>query len=215
MTSGPFDTSNLIKTLEGLGYSRFGEGAFQCQELSTVKHRLYFQVFRRDGRFVSVDFGLFHPVAHQFAIDTILKYGASTFKLQPQIIQQTDCFVRFSFWRLNRRSQTYAWPVNEVLYANIADGLATDYEPFRRSVPDLSRFLDILSGDAEPCPWLASNGVIRAAELVAVGRILKTATSTLGDLLDRRKAWFAELQDGMMSDEFIDRLLTDSQGLLN
>jgi len=85
----------------------------------------------------------------------------------------------------------------------------------------LEKFLSLLASDMSCCPWLASNGAIRAAQIVALARQIGLDADHIHGLLESRKVLIAhgvsktsEMRANPAA--YIDRLIDDwTVGSLN
>jgi hypothetical protein len=214
-------TSAIIETsvhpaLVDTGYERLHKGVYKALWSTVeVEHFIYlFEDPKRKDIFTG-DFGIRNLVAERFSCDAIRAYGGEIFKLF-KCAELTDCTMRFSFARLDPSG----WPIHLTGHSGEEVGerfhnFITEYlVPTFGRVTTLDKLHSLLTADTMCCPWIAANGAIRAAQIVALaGQIGLDAAHNRG-VLESRKMLIA--RGGSKLSEiranpsaYIDKLLED------
>jgi hypothetical protein len=171
-----FDPTPIDEALTRAGYKRRKRLVYQAQwSTPEVEHFITFSLHGRPKELVTARFGLRNPRAEMFSAKCIRTYGGDLFKiLRSREDIGTNCTMSFSFSRLIPRVRRWSLNVsdlsNSMLRTTIESFIANSVLPVVAGVRGLDEFFCFLIADAEPCPWVASNGAIRAAQIVAVGR---------------------------------------------
>lgn len=157
-----------VPMLRRYGYELINEGVYRATwSTAEVEHFIYLFNSPKVASCVGADFGIRNLIAEVFSCNVIHAYGGEIFKLF-RCAEPTSCAMRFSFTRLERphRSMSFTEPHDFVL--NLPCFLELHLMPIVRHVTNLSDFFSILTNDFDGFPWAASNGAIRAAQIVAV-----------------------------------------------
>jgi hypothetical protein len=165
--------NDLAAALKSVQYERVARLAYKATWGSPqVEHFVYFSVNGTPARFLNAHFGFRNPTAESFSVESIRKYGGQVFSALRHDVR-TDCLMRFPFHRL--RPATRRWSIDMAALsgeevAHVAEAnIRAHLFPAVRAITGLDELFQVLVGDTEPYPWVASNGAIRAAHIVAVG----------------------------------------------
>jgi len=221
-TASAMIETHLTPALFESGYERVSEGVYKAVWSTVeVEHFVYaFDSSRNpddpNGRHtLSGDFGMRNGVAERFSCRAIRTYGGEIFRLF-NCAEPTSCAMRFSFARL----EPSGWPVSrpglsaaepsERFHAFMTEELVPTIGHVR-AVGDL---LGLLAADMSHCPWIASNGAIRAAQIVALAGQIGLGAAHIRAMLDSRLRLIAagvSKTSGMRANPtaYLDRLLED------
>jgi hypothetical protein len=219
--------AELIETsvnpvLLDVGYERVDEGAYRALwSTLDVEHFIYIVGDLRDfddpkrSDTLTGDFGIRNPVAERFSCNAIHAYGGEIFRLF-KCAEPTSCAMRFSFARL----EPSRWPIlrpglsGKELGERFRGFIAGHLIPTIGRVGTLSDLLGLLVADMSYCPWIGSNGAIRAAQIVALAGQIGLGATNVRDMVESRKPLIA--RGGSKTSElradptaYIDRLLDD------
>jgi hypothetical protein len=171
-----FDQAAIDDAVKNVGYRRRKRLVYEAPWSNPeVEHFISFSLYGRPKEMLTAHFGLRNPCAEIFSTRCIRLYGGDLFRIfRPRWHLSTDCSMSFSFGRLIPAHHHWALNVSRLsrpaLTETIESFVAHTLFPFIRDVTDLNRFFAFLMADAEPSPWVATNGAIRAAQIIAVGR---------------------------------------------
>jgi hypothetical protein len=152
------------------GYERVDEFAYKAiWSTPEVEHFIYLIEEQKKKNYLTGDFGIKNSLAEAFSCDSIHIYGGDIFKCF-RCAEPTTCAMRFSFARL----EPSAWPMtlaglSETEFAQRLRDFINNYLlPAISHVTTLLDLFSLLAADTSHCPWVASNGAIRAAQIVAL-----------------------------------------------
>jgi hypothetical protein len=130
----------------------------------------------------------------------------------------TSCTMRLSFGRLTPATLRWSPSIpalsNFELSSSVQAFVRQRLLPVIQGVTTIDALLSLLAEDAEPCPWVASNGAIRAAQIVALAGLSGRNATEVRATLESRERLIARgfMKDSTMRDDpgtYIDRVLTD------
>jgi hypothetical protein len=191
--SAMIETSVTPALLES-GYEHLGEGVYKAVWSTVeVEHFVYAFDSPRDQddpnrrHTLSGDFGMRNGVAEQFSCKAIRTHGGEIFRLF-NCAESTSCAMRFSFARL----EPLGWPISGPGLSGI--GIAKRFRAFmtEQLVPTIGHvrtigdLLALLAADMSHCPWIESNGAIRAAQIVALAGQIGLGAAHIRTMLDSR-----------------------------
>lgn len=209
------DDEILAQIMSSLQYRRIKRLVYRAEwSQPEIEHFLYFSAWGRPQEYLLADFGFRNPTAEAFSIACIKSYGGQIYStIRPD--RKIDCTMRFNFGKLA------AWkPLSYLYVADIAADelsrkLRSDVEkrlfPVIREMTTLERLVSRLLNNAEPCPWLVTNGAIRAAHIVFAARQIGTSTEKIHGMLHhfhKQIGWC--LESAMAPDVYIDRIIDDA-----
>ena len=205
----------LNQTMEALGYQRVRKLIYKATWSSPeVEHFLYLETYGRPKEFLTARFGIRNSRAELFSLNSIKAYGGEIYQLIRHD-DRYDCMMNFSFERLNTPIRRWALYMPDYSMPMLMKQLTSEIEerllPVVRDLDNLHRLFSFLLSDAEPCPWVASNGAARAAQVVSIGhRISIEAREILAGLQPREK-WITLSLNQSTYDavSYINRLLKD------
>jgi hypothetical protein len=123
---------------------------------------------------MSAWFGLRNPSAETFATAAVGKYFDPSFAESLADESGSSCTMRFSFGaREAGWSQSISRLGDPELGARICHVLENHVLPLVRTVTTKTVLFNFLASDATPGGWSWTNGAIRAAQIVALGRSLE------------------------------------------
>jgi hypothetical protein len=164
----------INKALATVGYQRQRSLVYKAQwSTPDVEHFISFSRHGTAKASLSADFGLRNPDAEIFSAKCLYSYGGDLYNLtKPNTI--VDYRMRFSFGRLGSKVQRWELYLPDLSSSELSQ-ILKDYIrerllPVVRNIITLDRLLDVLTRDSEPCPWISTNGLIRTAQIVSVGR---------------------------------------------
>jgi hypothetical protein len=208
------DENCLTAALKSVQYERLTHLTYKATwGTRQIEHFLYFSVHGVPKQFVNAHFGFRNPVGELFSVNSIRKYGGEVFKALKHD-ERTDCLMRFSFHRLG--PETRRWSINiaafsgeelaHVIEASVRERLF----PAVCAITGLSELFQALAGDKEPYPWVASNGAIRAAHIVAAGMQLGLEEAKIRAALSARERQIAAPNSGLVeARSYVSDLLND------
>jgi hypothetical protein len=190
-----FDQSLIDEVLATFGYRRRKRFVYQAQWSGPeVEHYLSFSQYGQAKAFLTARFGFRNPHAEQFSVNCIRAYGGDLFRIfKPTGLNGADCTMSFSFGRLGPK--VHRWSLylpdlsNSELEENIRDCLQGRLLPVVRHITNLGELLTRLSADTEPCPWISTNGAMRAAQIVALGEQIGLETEQVRAILKPHKKY--------------------------
>lgn len=160
-------------------------GTFSSSE---VEHFLYLGSDINRHKYLVGKFGFRAHIAESFSLAALAKYGHPNFRVWlASHNSHIGCMMNFSLDRLSMATKRLNSRVpisagiarrTEYIAAQLSDLL-----PAIREITTLPRFLDILAADVEPWPWFATNPIVRAAQIVAVGCHLNISQQTIREML--------------------------------
>jgi hypothetical protein len=175
------------------GYARLRAGVYRAGwSTKDVEHFVYVFVVQKVGRTLKCDFGIRNRIAERFSCDAIRTYGGEPFR-QFKCAEPDSCAMCFSFSGLDRSD----WHIHlrdgsdghlGLRFRAFIDG---HLAPTMGQVTTLQQLLSLLAADTEHCPWWASNGAIRAAQIVALAGQIGLGTDYVRGLLESRKSLIA------------------------
>jgi hypothetical protein len=197
-----FDQTSIDEVLAALGYRPRKRLVYQAEwGKSDVEHFINLSLYGAAKAFLTADFGLRNPYAEIFSINCIRAYGGDLFKIfRPNGRIGTDCTMSFSFGRLTSKIQRWSLYLPDLSTLALAESLRSCIQdrllPVVRDVTTLNKFLSILIADAEPCPWISTNGAIRTAQIVAVAGQIGVEMGQIPTLLKPRERYiFRDLSE--------------------
>ena len=171
----PFEFK-IGEILSEFGYRRIVDGIYRAEwSTNQVEHFLRTNLYGNPKEFLSVEFGFRNLPSELFSVAEILKYGGGMYRAFKRDVR-FDCSMTFSVGRLaNWVPRTYLH-LSIPSFQQVADHLRFDIEfkllPVIRHLRNINDMLQLIAVDGEPCPWIRSNGAIRAALIVHLGRQL-------------------------------------------
>jgi hypothetical protein len=181
-----FDEKSITPGLSELGYVRLKRVTYKASWSSTdVEHFLFATLFAGGDRFLC-DFGIRNPGAEQFALECLKLFSAPRLR-DVRFNPRYDCSNRFPLgkwagWSIGATLTISAFPE-----AAFADKVKGDVEhlllPIVRPIRSPADLSSVLSKNVEPCSWVTVGGVLRAAQVVYLGRQLGVTTSELRSML--------------------------------
>jgi hypothetical protein len=199
--TGVLMTTNASKFLEtsarpilvDLGYEYLDEGVYKALWSTVeVEHFIYlFEEPKTKARFVG-DFGIRNSVSEAFSCNAIHTYGGHLLQLF-KCGEPTSCSMRFSFARLEPADWPIPFPCfsGKELGQHLHDFIAKHLIPTIGHVTTLQDFFSLLAADMTYCPWVASNGAIRAAQIVALAAQTGIDCDLVRGILETRKSFIA------------------------
>jgi hypothetical protein len=195
-------------SLSQIGYTRVYEGVYRYLWGSPdVEHFLYLDRYGNDLERLKCDFGFRNRGAQKFGLEMVTRYGGSIYKLLKT--NDTDCFMRFPFWGIPAAASIKYWRTDDT--TAVVQDLNCHIVPFVRSLRDRDALFFLLVDDREPCPWIAVNGAMRAAQIAYLGKILGRDAASINQAVQSRKAYVTrDLEPGSDPDEFLEAVISDA-----
>jgi hypothetical protein len=220
----------LDQSLAPLGYSRIETNLIEWGDIHRpsvfkaewgspdVEHFLYLGTDIKRHKYLAGKFGLRSPTAEAYSIAGLLKYGHPNFKRwASQLDREIGCAISFGLDRFDLASRQYARiavAVGKDELAQHITALVRDrLRPVIQDVADPAGHLQLLASDIEPYVWIATNPIIRAAQIVAIGCQLALPRQMIQHMLSPHHHLIAtnlvepELKSSV--DTFVDRLIDD------
>jgi hypothetical protein len=186
--------TSITPALVESGYERLSEGVYKAV-WSTVEVEHFVYVFDSPRNLdepnrrhtLSGDFGMRNGVAERFSCRAIRAYGGEIFRLF-NCAEPTSCAMRFSFARL----EPLGWPISrpglsgKELAERFRAFMTEQLVPTIGHVRTVGDLLALLAADMSHCPWIASNGAIRAAQIVALAGQIGLGAAHIRTMLDSR-----------------------------
>jgi hypothetical protein len=191
----PLDLRPLTSAMATIGYLPMEPCVYRA-EWSTpqVEHFIYILFYGEPKAYLTADFGLRNGDAQAFALRSIRKFGGELYQLmrhdEPSHNPMRFSLGRFLSWG-PRGSLKISTISAEDLGKRIASDVRTHLFAFIRDVTTLERLLTTLLLDSPPCPWINSNGAIRAGVIVHLARRLGMNSRDVFDLLAPHKGAIA------------------------
>jgi len=209
-----FDEIAINETLSDLGYKRMKRFTYRALwSTSGVEHFLYLEFYGTPKHLLTAGFGFRNLSAELFSLRSIRSYGGELYRLIRHD-ERFDCAMNFSFGRL--RSPVRRWSLNTPDFSGsgLAERLKSEIEdvllPRIQSIRGLSEFHALLLSDVEPFPWVACNGAIRAAQVVAIGRQIGMKATKIRAALRPREQWIrVGLHTACDPEYYIEKVLDD------
>jgi hypothetical protein len=216
MTKVSAITEALHPLLVDAGYVCLDECVYKAISSGRqVEHFIYFFKDHKRPDMLWGDFGIRNELAEAFGCNVIRAYGGELFKFF-KCGEPTSCTMRFSFARL----ELSGWPLplsslsGNQLRNRVRDFMTEHLAPTIGQVNTLEEFLSLLTTDTSYCPWLRSNGAIRAAQIVASAGQMGLDAASIRAMLEPRKQLIAQgvsRTSEMRADPtaYINRILND------
>jgi hypothetical protein len=211
-----FDEIAINEALSDRGYKRMKRFTYRALwSKPEVEHFLYLEFHGTPKHLLTARFGFRNLPAELFSLRSIRSYGGELYRLVRQRHDERfDCAMNFSFGRL--RSPVRRWSLNtpdfsgSELAARVKSEIEDLLLPRIQGVREPSVFHALLLSDVEPFPWVACNGAIRAAQVVAIGRQLGMEATQIRAELRPRERWIrVGLHKGCEPEYYIERVLED------
>lgn len=209
-----FDEKFINNTLSDLGYKRMRRFTYKALwSTPEVEHFLYLQLYGTPNNVLTAGFGFRNLPAELFSFRSIRTYGGDLGCLIRHD-QRFDCFMNFGFGRLKSPANRWSLYTPDFSDSMLAEKVRSVTEdlllPKIQQVGRLSEFFALLITDVEPFPWVACNGAIRAAQVVAVGRQIGMEATEIHAALQPREKWIRVGSSG--ADEagsYVNKLVDD------
>lgn len=222
MVASVFEDAVMQKELAVIGYDRLRKYIYRAAwSTAEVEHFLY---FGQDSRqYFTAQFGLRNPVAEEFGIEEMVKYGHPNFELfLKERDSATECSMTFGFSGLDKFSWD-PWPRVRLtkisghdLIVLVTGFVRQNLLPIIETITDLETYLAFLVTDRDPNRWIVTpNHMIRAAQIVAVAAQLGRSNEEIRELLrpyDRQiEGRMRHIANDTVTgiDMYVDRLLSD------
>jgi hypothetical protein len=189
------------------------------RDSADVEHFLYLGADIKRHKYLVGKFGFRSCVVEDFSIESLLKYGHPNYKFWiEQHDRQIGCAINFDLDRFNLAKDQIN---HRALVATEANKLAQhvtvlvrDYLlPIVQEVTTLVKLLQVLASDVEPYPWFATNSIVRAVQIIAIGSHLGVPRRMIRDMLTPNYHLISmnliEPDLKFSVDEFLDRLSAD------
>ena len=159
-----------------------------------VEQLIFLSVSEVKGRetVLKSHFGLRNWIAEIFGCHMVRSYGGDGFK-EFKCDEPDSCAMRSSFDRLDQRDwvvrirDLQGREIGKRYQDFIRDYLVPTFGP----VTTLQELLSLLAANLDCCPWFATNGAIRAAQIVAVARQIGLSADQIRSMLEPRKVFIA------------------------
>jgi hypothetical protein len=183
--------SLAVPILQGYGYQLINDGVYRAiWSTVEVEHFIYLHEPQRVTSYFGADFGIRNFMAEVFSCNVIHAYGGELLKLF-RCAEPTSCAMRFSFARLKPPPRPMPFTESNDFILNLPGLLESHLMPIVRNVASLNGFFSILTSDVDSFSWAASNGAIRAAQIVAVAGQLGVNHMTVREILKSRMSLIA------------------------
>jgi len=220
----------LDQSLAPLGYSRIETSLIEWGDIHRpsvfkaewgspdVEHFLYLGTDIKHHKYFAGKFGLRSSTAETYSIAALLKYGHPNFRLwTSQLDREIGCTISFDLGRFDWALKQYARIAvafgKDELAEHITALVRDRLKPVVQDVTDLAGHLQLLVSDIEPHVWFATNPIIRAAQIVAIGCHLALSRPTIQDMLSPHhrliSTYLVEPKFKSSVDVFVDRLIDD------
>jgi hypothetical protein len=203
----------LDHALAEIGYEWIAPSSFRALwPTRDIDHYLFFSTYGAPKRFLAADFGLRNPAAEDFAMTAIASYGGELYRHLKRSLP-VDCTMQFSLGRLvgwpSRSSLDMDAFEGKALFDRVRDDIRKHLFPVVKPITGPAELLAILLADTAPFEWVYTNGAIRAAEIVSLGRQKEVADKQICEALRPRKKWIdAALAKGRISvEEYLEKIL--------
>ena len=211
------DEVEMKSAMATVGYRRLQRYVYRA-EWSTpeVEHFIYFLLYGKPKNYLAADFGVRNKDAQAFALRSIRKYGGELYQLM-RFDRAFHAPMRFPLGQVASWGARASLKISAMSVASLAERIASDIKlhlfVFIRDVTTLDRLLSFLLLDAEPCPWVRSNGAIRAAMIVYLAGRLDMRPSDIVSLLRPHKRSIASAlikAPDPDPDSYVKKVLNDS-----
>jgi hypothetical protein len=213
----------LEKAMSDVGYECVQLDVYKATWSSPeVEHFIYFSRYGQREEFFKGQCGMRNPRVEDFSVSSIRAYGGEFLYNSLGYDARTSCTMRFSFDRLTPSEARWSLSRLTMSSAELASTVQDFVEErVLRAVGDIvdaDRFLSFLAADLEPCPWIVSNGAIRAAQIVALAVRNGIDTAQIGGLLKSRES---HISRGFMKESvyrenpttYVDNVVADARRL--
>lgn len=160
-----------------------------------VEHFVYLEDAAKQNSLVTAYFGIRNPIAESFAVKCIRVYGGELIFDSLAYDPSTSCAMRFWFGRLMPEWPQWSLSLltlpNRELESKTEGFIGRYLLPTVQSVTHFGELFRILVEDREPWPWFASNGAIRAAQIVALGKMTGLDNEQIIGILEPRMQWIS------------------------
>ena len=203
------------QSLSELGYQPLHDRVYRATwSTPDVEHFIY---LTGGSQGVSAAFGVRNQCADRFARREIIKYGGDTIAraLEHEYDERSSCTMRFSFslfdpfWSRPIRSL-----FDPILGPKMHRMVTERIFPAVKDVVTIDKLLCLLLADKRPCHWVATNGAIRAAQIVVLADKCGVPSAQTRATLEARQQWIANgfLKSSPMRNnpaEYVNRVLED------
>jgi hypothetical protein len=211
------DEAPLKEMMATIGYRRLRRFTYLRKwQSSEIEHLIYFAVVGPEKEYVTAHFGMRNSIAEAFSVNAIRTYGGEFMFNALRYDPRTSTTMRFSFGRLatDRAGWFVSAPALSESASQVGRFIRNRLLPLVLALTTAGELLSLLSQDREPCPWIASNGAIRAAQIVALAALSGLDMREIRQLLMPCQR---QIDQGFMKDSnmkgdpaaYIDRLLSD------
>jgi hypothetical protein len=199
------DRSQLEPTLNdamaALGWTPAKARAFRAPwSTEQVEHYLYWKPSFQ-GTSLSFDFGLRNIVSEAYARDCACLYGGLERRRLQRAFADHRCYMTQFLARLTPDARQmiigYRRMSEAELRSTVTDIVQARVRPALSSITSLEALRAFLVSGDDRCPWWATSGVIRAAKIVKLGRMLGTAPHDIETSLAGRED---DIQRGLRLD---------------
>jgi len=177
-----------------------------------VEHLIFFEAGGKTEGLFSGAFGIRNREVEAFSIDAIRRYGGPPLKYN----QHTSCTMRFSFHLIHPpffALYTARLPDSEIS-APIQHVVSQHIRPAMSNVTTIDQHMSLLVENERPCLWAATNGAIRAAQIVVLAGKSGFRPDQIRAMLEPRLVFIA---NGFFKNSpfrenpaaYVDRLLVD------
>lgn len=208
------DEEMLAARLQCVGYERVQPLTYMARSPSLeVEHFIYFVPFSSAGQNLTIEYGLRNPQAEEFSFSCMRRYGGRWAE-RLEYDSRCDSSTRFDFSALNPMSESTPLLLPKLLTDTsvefVVGRIIQDLLPFARGIASLSALYATLVDDDARASWsLTTNGAMRAAQAVSIGRRLNFDPITLVSDLEPRTRWIeAVLQSGRPT-SFLNAIIAD------
>lgn len=216
-------------SLASLGYSRVTTNVREWADVhhpsvyratghsDEVEHFLYVGGGIRRHQDAVAKFGFRSPVVEEFSINALLKYGHPNFgQWIAQHDRQIGCIMNFNLDCLHLPDKQRCIPLplaSRELTHYVTTTASARLLPIVRDARSFTGLFRLLASDVEPCTWLVSHGIARAAQVVTLGRLLDVPREAIAGFLAPHHALYSrhvpdpDIRSSV--DYFVDRLIED------
>ena len=212
----PFESATT-PILRQAGYEQVDTLTYKAfRSTAEVEHFIFFEEGGKKKGLFSGHFGVRNTEAEAFSANAILRYSGEFHFQALRYDERKSCTMRFPFGRLVPPLWSIYVPhLSKPQIGEAVQSIVTEHvHPVVEGITNAEKLLSLLLGNKDPFLWGATNGAIRAAQIVVLGDKSGLDTSQIRLVLEPRlifvaNGFFKTSPFRKDPSAYIDKLLSD------